>query len=342
MKKILVTGGAGFIGGSLVTELIRDQYKITVYDNLSTGDASNSSVWNDNDNYKFICADMLDPSTLLEAAEGCNLVIHLAANPDVRLASKDSHIDFDQNVLATYNLLEAMRKSSTCKRIIFTSSSTVYGEPALMPTPESYPATKPISLYGATKLACESLISGYCHMYNMAGLALRLANVVGPKSSHGVIFDFITKLSNTPKNLKILGNGKQDKSYLYIDDCISAIKIAQSLIGNRESDFDVFNVGSIDQTTVMEIAKIVIDELFLSDVSITFEGREDGRGWAGDVTEMLLDSSKFKEYGWIIRYSSYEAVLQSVRGIVQRMQMLKDGMKHETDIKIRTQQQQLV
>jgi UDP-glucose 4-epimerase len=337
VKKILVTGGAGFIGGSLVTELIRDQFKVIVYDNLSTGDASNLSLWNDNDNCEFICADMLDPSTLLEAAEGCNMVIHLAANPDVRLASKDSQIDFDQNVLATYNLLEVMRKSSLCKRIIFLSSSTVYGEPAIMPTPESYPTTKPISLYGATKLACESLISGYCHMYNMAGLALRLANVVGPNSSHGIIFDFITKLSKTPKNLKILGNGKQNKSYLYIDDCISAIRIAQSLLENKEGDFDVFNVGSTDRITVMEIAKIVIEELFLSDVSITFEGREDGRGWAGDVMEMLLDSAKLQEYGWEINLSSYEAVARSSRRMVRRMQMITDGTRLETDIKIPTE-----
>lgn len=336
MKKILVTGGAGFIGSSLIRKLMHDQYEVVVYDNLSTTNKSNLSGLINNDNCEFICADMLDPSTLLGAAEGCEIVIHLAANPDVRLASKDSKIDFDQNVLATYNLLEVMRKSSTCKRIIFASSSTVYGEPTIMPTPESYPTTRPISLYGATKLACECLISGYCYMYTMTGIALRLANIIGPHSNHGVIFDFITKLSRTPKNLRILGNGKQNKSYLHIDDCVSALTVAQSLLENRESDFDIFNVGSEDQITVMEIAKIVIDELLLSDVVLTFEGREDGRGWAGDVMEMLLDSSKFKQHGWKINYTSKEAVIKSARRITRSIQALKDDVMPERDIKIET------
>ncbi len=332
--KILVTGGAGFIGTSLIRELINSECEIIVYDNLSTSTVSNMSSWSDSECCKFICADMLDPSTLLGAAEGCQMVIHMAANPDVRLAAKDTRIDFDQNILATYNLLEVMRKSRTCKKIIFTSSSTVYGEPTIIPTPESYPTTRPISLYGSTKLACESLISGYCHMFNMTGIVLRLANVIGPESNHGVIHDFITKLNRTPEYLEILGNGKQNKSYLYIDDCISAIKFAHSLLENRQSDFDVFNAGSADQTTVMEIAKIVINELFLSDVKMTFEGRKDGRGWAGDVMEMLLDTAKLKEYGWKINYTSNEAVILSARGMAQRLQSLRKDIEPEKDIKI--------
>lgn len=334
MNKVIVTGGAGFIGTSLVQELIDNEYEVVVYDNLSTSHKSNIFKSINKPKLTFICGDMLDPSTLSRAVEGCECVFHLAANPDVRLAVKDTRIDFDQNIVATYNLLEAMRKSSTCKKIIFATSSTVYGEPTLIPTPEHYAASKPISLYGATKLACESIISGYCYMFEIAGIALRFANIVGPNSGHGVIYDFIMKLIGNPKQLQILGNGNQNKSYLFIDDCISAFKVAHELLKERQNDFDVFNVGSDDRMTTLEIAKIVIDQLSLSDVSMTFERRKDGRGWAGDVVEMLLDSSKLKAHGWRIDYTSREAVIHSARGIAYRLQNLIENSVSKGDLKI--------
>ena len=333
-NKVLITGGAGFIGTSLVEKMIDNKVEVVVYDNLSTSKETIISKWNKKPEFTFVRGDMLDPSDLLDAVQGCETVFHLAANPDVRIAALDSRIDFDQNIVATYNLLEAMRKSSTCKKIIFASSSTVYGEPTSIPTPESYSPTRPISLYGATKLACESIISGYCFMFDMTGIALRFANVVGPNSTHGIIYDFTRKLRRDPKNLQILGSGKQNKSYVFIDDCVAAFEIAQALLEKGQVDFDVFNIGSQDQITSMEIAKIVIDQLSLLDVSFSFDRRKNERGWTGDVIEMLLDSSKLRSHGWGTKYNSREAVTQAARGIADRIQDMAPGTESEGDIKV--------
>jgi UDP-glucose 4-epimerase len=231
----------------------------------------------------------------------------------VRIGATDSKVDYNQNLLATYNLLESMRISPNCKKIVFASSSVVYGEPDLMPTSEKYSPLIPISLYGATKLAGEALIAGYCHMFNMTGVAMRLANVVGPRSSHGVIYDFITKLYANPEHLDILGDGKQSKSYLYIDDCINALLHVLKI----ERTFEIFNVGSNDKLSVLEIANTVTKELSLNNVNVTFTGGVDGRGWKGDVKEMLLDSSKLIASGWKARYNSREAVILAARGIIE-------------------------
>jgi UDP-glucose 4-epimerase len=182
-----------------------------------------------------------------------------------------------------------------------------------MPTSEKYSPLIPISLYGATKLAGEALIAGYCHMFNMTGVAMRLANVVGPRSSHGVIYDFITKLYANPEHLDILGDGKQSKSYLYIDDCINALLHVLKI----ERTFEIFNVGSNDKLSVLEIANTVTKELSLNNVNVTFTGGVDGRGWKGDVKEMLLDSSKLIASGWKARYNSREAVILAARGIIE-------------------------
>jgi UDP-glucose 4-epimerase len=321
MNNFLVTGGAGFIGSSLVNRLMQSKKgRVIVFDNLSKG-RHDYSKWSDNSSFKFIHADMLDTISLKEAVNDCNIVFHLAANPDVRQATTNTKIDYEQNLLATYNLLEAMRSSSNCKKIIFTSSSTVYGEPDIMPTSEKYSPLMPISLYGATKLACEAMISAYCHMFNISGIVLRLANVVGPTSTHGVIHDFITKLSSSttvnPKYLDVLGDGKQNKSYLYIDDCINALTHVMKI--ENERAFEIFNAGSKDRIDVLNIANIVIKELSLDNISIRLTGGVEGRGWKGDVKEMLLDSSKLETSGWTLKYSSREAVVLTVREIVSRL-----------------------
>jgi UDP-glucose 4-epimerase len=321
MNKFLVTGGAGFIGSSLVNALIQSKNQVIVLDNLSKCNENNISKWVDNPNFKFIHADIFDLNLLRNSVNDCNIVFHLAANPDVRQATTNTKIDYEQNLLATYNLLEAMRSSSNCKKIIFTSSSTVYGEPEIMPTSEKYSPLIPISLYGATKLACEAMISAYCHMFNISGIVLRLANVVGPTSTHGVIHDFITKLSSSttvhPKYLDVLGDGKQNKSYLYIDDCINALTHVMKI--ENERAFEIFNAGSKDRIDVLNIANIVIKELLLDNISIRLTGGVEGRGWKGDVKEMLLDSSKLETSGWKLKYNSREAVVLTVREIVSRL-----------------------
>ena len=240
----------------------------------------------------------------------------LPANPEVKLGAMDTKIDYEQNVQATYNLLEVMRNSKNCKKIIFTSSSTVYGDADVIPTSEKYSPLIPISLYGATKLACEAMISGYCHMFNMSGIIIRLANIIGPISTHGVTYDFVTKLYATPECLEVLGNGKQNKSYLYIDDCINALIHVATI----ERTFEIFNAGSTDRISVLDIANIVINELSVDKVILRFTGGIDGRGWNGDVREMLLDSSKLQASGWKARYNSREAVTLTAHGIISKLQ----------------------
>jgi len=307
MAKILVTGGAGFIGSHLVDRLMEEGHSVLVVDNLSSGDLSFISQWLNDKDFKFIKGDITDASNLSRVfEEKVDVVFHLAANPEVRLG--DPRVHFHQNLYATYLILESMRRHRV-KEIIFASSSTVYGETSVLPTPENYAPLKPISVYGSAKLAAEALISGYSHTFKIRGTSLRLANIIGPRSRHGVIFDFIQKLKKNPSRLEVLGDGTQTKSYLYIDDYIEAfIKIFHL---DEKPLYDVYNVGSTDQVNVMKIAEIVVKAMGLdtSNVEIYCTGGvEGGRGWIGDVKVMLLDVRKLLSTGWKPRYTSEEAV----------------------------------
>jgi UDP-glucose 4-epimerase len=307
VDRILVTGGAGFVGCSLVTKLMNESdHYVAVYDNLSTGSKENISSWFESPRFKFIFADMKDNSSLEKAVKASDVVVHLAANPVVALGSNDTKIDFYENLVTTYNLLEAMRKSRDCKKLIFASTSTVYGEADLLPTPENYGPLIPISLYGATKLACEGLISGYCHTFNMSGIGVRLANIIGPLNKHGVVFDLVNKLLANPAYLEVLGNGMQRKSYMHIDDCIDAL-LRVSVI-QSDVKFDVYNMGTDDAITVIDIAKLLFQKFPTGPQKIKFNDMHEGRGWNGDVREFLLDCSKIKKLGWTAKYNSTQAV----------------------------------
>lgn len=313
--KALVTGGAGFIGSHIVDYLIRSGKPVRVVDNLVSGTLDNLVQWIDHPLFELMEIDLLDKEKVNAAIIGCDEVYHLAANPEVNAknASPDDH--FRQNIEATFNLLEAMRQDGNQSFITFTSTSTVYGEPEQIPTLESYGPTIPISLYGASKLACEGLISAYASMYGFRAVIFRLANVVGPRSNHGVIYDFIGKLRCNPDRLEVLGDGTQSKSYLYIDDCVDGI-----MHGIRNGGVvDIFNIGSEDRTNVLTIAEIVKDELGLSDAQISMTGGVDGgRGWMGDVKVMQLDMSRLMQTGWSPRYGSAGAVRQTVKEMIER------------------------
>jgi UDP-glucose 4-epimerase len=305
MTKYLVTGGAGFIGSTLVSMLTDSGKEVVIFDNLSKATMHKPLTWKRSSNCEFIHGDMLDSALLGKIVNTCDFVFHLAANPDVRVGSIDTRIDYEQNLLATYNLLEAMRISSNCKNMIFASSSTVYGEPASIPTPENYSPLVPISLYGAS------------NMFEMRCSVIRLANIVGPNSTKGVVYDFFTKLAANPKRLDILGNGMQVKSYLYVSDCVNAlIKLASEM----KQPFEVFNAGSNDSLTVLDIVQIIIKELSLDNVKQIFHRSIDGRGWKGDVTNMLLDCSKLAAFGWKPRYDSKEAVVLTVKQMLEEME----------------------
>jgi len=312
MDKILVTGGAGFIGSHLVDKLISKNNKVVVFDNLSSGNVKNLEALKDNNNFSFVKGDLLKPEDIESALDDVSKVYHIAANPEVRLGEVDTKTHFEQNIVASYNLLEAIRKNNI-KKIIFTSTSAVYGDAKVIPTPEEYP-TMPISTYGASKLAVEGMLSSFCHTFGMQAVVFRFANVIGSRSDHGVLIDFIKKLKNNPRELEILGDGSQTKSYIYIDDCIEGMLFGEE---KAKNDFEIFNLGSEDKITVKEIADLVVNSLGLKDVRYRFTGGYEGRGWKGDVKFMQLSIDKIKKLGWKPKYNSKEAVRKAINDLKQ-------------------------
>ncbi len=246
------------------------------------------------------------------------MVFHFAANPEVRVSVTDPRVHFEENVVATFNVLEACRVNDV-PLLVFASSSTVYGDAKVIPTPEDYSPLEPISVYGASKLACENLIISYSNLYGIRGLIIRYANIVGPRSNHGVIIDFIRKLKSTSSKLEILGDGSQRKSYLYVDEAVDATLHLLEFFKSSGRSYDIYNVGSEDWVTVKEIADIVVDVMGLRGVEYVYKSATpDGRGWPGDVKLMLLDISKLKSTGWKPRWSSREAVRKTAEHILGR------------------------
>jgi len=255
----------------------------------------------------------MDRNDLKRATEKCEVIFHLAANPEVRLGSTAPEIHFEQNVVATYNLLESL-SSEGLDLFVFTSSSTVYGDAKVIPTPEDYGPLKPISIYGASKLASEALVSSFAYTYGFQAVICRLANIIGPRSKHGVIYDFINKLKRNPRELEILGDGTQRKSYLHVDDFVSALSM---IIEKPRGKVEIFNVGSEDWVDVKTIAEIVTEEMGLKDVAFRFTGGVDGgRGWKGDVKYMLLSIERLKSLGWKPKLNSAEAVRRTARTLL--------------------------
>ena len=312
-----MTGGAGFIGSHLVDTLMGGDGEVSVLDNLSSGSLENIRQWLESPRFKFVRGDLLDKEDLAEALEGCEVFFHLAANPEVRLSSVEPDVHFRQNVVATYNLLEALRRSGAAESLVFTSSSTVYGDASEIPTPEDYAPLVPISVYGASKLASEALITAYAHTYGFRAVIYRLANIVGPRSRHGVIYDFIRKLKTNPGELEILGDGTQAKSYLHVDDCVEAMLLG---LAQSASRVEVSNLGSEDRVDVKTIAAVVVEEMGLGEVGFRFTGGVDGgRGWKGDVKYMHLAIDKLKTIGWRPRLNSVEAVRETAKSILEEM-----------------------
>ena len=306
MDEVLVTGGAGFLGSHLVEALLNTNLKVTVVDSLVSGKADNLRRFSTNSRFKFVKKDACHLSDT-SLVENCDTVFHLAADSDVRMSLTSPTLKFEQNVTATRMVLEAMRKARSCSKIVFSSSSTVYGDTDVFPTPESFGPLVPASLYGAAKLACEALITAYCNSYGLEAVILRLANVVGPRAGHGVIPDFVSKLSRNPSKLEILGDGSQRKSYIHVADAVKAL-----LLGTQDfsSNVMILNVGSNDTIDVMSIARIVAKSLALNEVEYAPTGGIDGgRGWPGDVKTMLLDTSRIEQFGWRSSMTSAEAVM---------------------------------
>ncbi|WP_048078509.1 NAD-dependent epimerase/dehydratase family protein [Desulfurococcus mucosus] len=317
MNRFIVTGGAGFIGSHLVDYLVERlrAEEVIIIDNLSSGSLVNIKGHLEKGVARLVEADVAREGEWVKAFRDVDTVFHYAANPEVRVSTVEPRIHFDNNVVATFNVLEAMRISDV-EGIVFASSSTVYGEPSVIPTPEDHPL-KPISVYGASKLASEALIQAYCELYGFKALILRYANIIGARSNHGVIVDFINKLRADPSRLEILGDGTQRKSYLHVSDAVEAtMHLVASRLGAARGA-EVYNIGNRDWVTVTEIADIVVDEMGLKSVEYVFKRTTpDGRGWPGDVKLMLLDTKRLESLGWRPKLSSRDAVRKAVREVL--------------------------
>ncbi len=303
-KRIVVTGGAGFIGSHLVDRLVADN------DVLVVDDGSNGSREWVHDDAAFLDGDLTDTAVAADAITAeTDLVVHLAAS---KLVDTDTpRRQFDDNSEITYNVLERMDAVGVDK-LVFTSSSTVYGE-APRPTPEDYAPLEPISVYGATKLAEESLISTYAHSHDLQSWVFRFANIVGPRLRGAVIPDFVEKLRDDPETLTILGDGRQEKSYMHVSECLDAMEYA---VSHADGDHNVFNLGTRTTTSVDRIADIVADEM---GIEPTYEHTGGDRGWTGDVPRMRLSIEKLAGLGWEPEQSSDDAVRQSARELLAEL-----------------------
>jgi len=307
MSRHFITGGAGFIGSHLADRLTAEGSEVTVYDNLASGKMDNIKQHLVKKGFHFIQADLLDFDALKEAMKGHEIIWHLGANTDIIKGNNITDLDLNNCTIATRNVLEAMRQNDIDK-LLFASSACVYGDAPPIALNETFGPLLPINLYGAGKLACEGLISAYCHLFGINAWLFRFGNVVGARMGHGVIYDFIRKLRKNPGELEILGDGNQEKNFFLVEDCIEGMFQA---FQNSNSQCDVFTLGCESFTRVTRIAQIVAEEMGLKNVKFKYTGGK--RGWPGDVPVVHFDISKMKRLGWEPRYSSDEAVRVAAR-----------------------------
>jgi len=311
--KFFITGGAGFIGSNMTDILLRKN-EVTVFDNLTSGNLDFLKQHKENKKFNFIKGDLTDMDKVRKTMKGHDFVFHFASNPDIARGAIDTSLDLKQGVLVTYNILESMRRNDI-KKIVFPSGSGVYGDVGELYTKESYGPLLPVSMYGASKLGIEGLISAFSHMFGMRSWIYRFANVVGERQTHGVMLDFIKKLKDNPRELKILGDGRQSKSYIHVTDCIDAMLFT---INNSNEVVNIFNVATNDFTDVNRIAQIVAETMKLKNVKFSYTG---GRvGWKGDVPIVRLDTEKITKMGWKPKMNSEEAVKKATQEILRRLQ----------------------
>lgn len=311
--KIFITGGAGFIGNNLVERLVKTGHAITVYDNFSSG--KKNLLPSSSSSLQIIRGDVLDFDRLLNSIKGNDFVYHLSANPDVRRGSQKSDLDLQQETIATYNVLECMRRANI-KKIVFPSSMTVYGRVQNKLVGEYFGPCLPISLYGAAKLSCEAMISAFCETFNFQAWVFRLANVIGKRTTHGVIYDLINKLIKNPKRLEVLGDGNQSKPYILVDDVLDGMQFA---VDHSKAKVNLFNLGASDAVSVKEIVRIIIENMGLKGTKIQYE--KTPYGWIGDVPKFNLDVSKIENLGFKIKHSySIDAVKIAVSQRLKEIQ----------------------
>jgi UDP-glucose 4-epimerase len=306
MQNVFVSGGAGFIGSHLTRRLLATTgvERTVIYDNFSSGTRKHLEEVMADRRLRIVEGDIKDLAKITAAMAGSDTVFHLAANPDIAKAVTQPDIDFWEGSYLAQNVLEAMRVNGV-GRLLYTSGSGVYGENAQVAFPENYGPCLPISTYGASKLACEALICAYCHMFGLTARAFRFANVVGPRQTHGVGYDFVRRLKDDSSRLRILGDGSQSKSYIHVDDILDAVFLANERSAAR---YDVFNVATDDYITVKEIADLAVQVSGLKPGQTRYDFSGGDRGWKGDVPIVRFDCARIKSLGWACRRTSMEAV----------------------------------
>jgi len=315
--KALVTGSAGFIGSHLVDRLLATGNAVVGYDNFSTGQRSFLEQALGNANFELVEADLLNQSRLDEAMRGVDFVWHLAANADVRFGTDHPCRDLEQNTIVTSNVLEAMRSNSV-RNIAFSSTGSIYGEAEVIPTPENCPMPVQTSLYGASKLACEGLISAYCEGFNMRGWIFRFVSILGERYTHGHIFDFYRKLLDDPNTLHILGNGRQRKSYLYIHDCLDAM--FQAVQASPDA-VNVLNLGTDEYVEVNNSVDVITEHLGVTPQR-TYSGGE--RGWIGDNPFIFLDCQRMRNLGWQPQQTIRAGIVKTLQWLQQNRWVLEE------------------
>jgi UDP-glucose 4-epimerase len=311
MNRYFIIGGAGFIGSHLARRLVNQtDASVTIYDNFSSGRLWRLGDAAEHSHIQIVRGDVKDLPALTQAMRGHDDVFHFASNPDIAKAVTQPDIDFWEGSYLTQNVLEAMRVGGV-KRLTYASGSGVYGDTGQTPVFEDFAPLLPISTYGASKLAGEVLICAYCHMFDINAAAFRFANVVGPRQSHGVCYDFILRLLRDPTHLRILGDGSQSKSYIHVDDVLEAMLL---IAGQDGKGFQYFNAATEDYLSVRDIADLVVSRLGLSNVRYDFTGGD--RGWKGDVPVVRFDSRKLRARGWSNGRTSAQALTDSIDSMI--------------------------
>jgi UDP-glucose 4-epimerase len=323
LRQVCIVGGAGFIGSQFVDRLLERAAteRLTVFDNFSSGREWHLSGHTGDERLRLVVGDALDLPALVAAMDGTDTVIHLASNPDIARAITDPTVDFDQGTLLTHHVVEAMRSTGT-GRILYASGSGVYGDLGDREVDEDHGPLVPISTYGASKLAGEGLIAAYCHMFGMTGLVFRFGNVVGPRQTHGVGYDFVRRLLADPSRLTILGDGSQSKSYIHVDDVVEAVLVAAERVA---TPYATFNVATGDYVTVKEIADLVVEVMGLDPASTVYEFTGGDRGWKGDVPVVRLATDRIRSLGWSNRMTSRQALEASLRSVLDEATVGKLG-----------------
>lgn len=316
--RILVTGGAGFIGSNLIDSLLAVGYHVRAIDNFSTGRREFVGLALRHPNFQLVEADLLDRTAVDKAMDSAEAVIHLAANADVRFGWENPRRDLEQNVLATHNILEAMRHHDV-SRLIFSSTGSVYGESPLIPTPENAPFPVQTSLYGASKLSAEGLISAYAEAGLIHATVFRFVSILGPRYTHGHVIDFVAQLTRDPSRLKVLGDGHQRKSYLHVHDCVSAVMHRLE----AAVDFEILNLGTDSYCEVNDSIRWICDRMGLNP-SIVYSGGQ--RGWVGDNPFIFLDTSRIRNLGWSPKFDIKSSVEETVDWLLNNSGALTSAM----------------